>query len=330
MPINPINPIKPIKPIIMGFVLLLAACGGQQQATTTDTVVDDYGRTVAVPAHPQRVVSLSPAVTEIMYALGAQDILVGRTDFCVYPPEALDIPSIGGISNLNIESILSLNPDLVISGSMVGKKITDQMDAMGTPMVCVIEKPRFEALYDNISAIGRLVGKEKEADSLNALMHRRVDALLDSTLATTPARPQGAALSTAESNQIGEKSHNNTIPPKVYYVVGFGPSGNFTAGGNTFINDIIRMAGGRNIAEGVEGWSYSLEALVQEDPDYIIVRREDSAAFCDMKPYNTLSAVRNGRVIGIVSGTFDLQVPRNIDAILYLRQRMGQNPEQSR
>ncbi|MBQ7710465.1 MAG: ABC transporter substrate-binding protein, partial [Bacteroidales bacterium] len=109
-----------------------------------------------------------------------------------------------------------------------------------------------------------------------------------------------------------------------YYVVGFGPTGNFTAGGNTFINDIIRMAGGRNIAEEVEGWNYSLEALMQENPDYIIVRREDSAAFCGMKPYNTLDAVRKGHVIGIVSGTLDLQVPRNIDAILYLRQRMSE------
>ena len=316
--------------LLLLFPFFFSSCSHPVRQEITDTVTDDYGRTVVVPAQPQRVVSLSPAVTEILFALGAGDLLVGRTDFCTYPPEAANIPSVGGISNLNIEKTLSLNPDLVISGSMVGKKITDQMDAMGTPMVCVIEKPRFDALYDNISAIGRLVGKEQEADSLNALMHRRVDALLDSTLATTPARPQGAALSTAESNQIGEKSHNNAIPPKVYYVVGFGPSGNFTAGGNTFINDIIRMTGGRNIAEGVEGWSYSLEALVQEDPDYIIVRREDSAAFCDMKPYNTLSAVRNGRVIGIVSGTFDLQVPRNIDAILYLRQRMGQSPKQSR
>ena len=120
------------------------------------------------------------------------------------------------------------------------------------------------------------------------------------------------------------QSHNNAITPKVYYVVGFGPTGNFTAGGNTFINDIIRMAGGRNIAEAVEGWSYSLEALMKEDPDYIIVRREDSAAFCAMKPYDRLSAVRQGHVIGIVSGTLDLQVPRNIDAILYLRRRMSE------
>ncbi|MBP5341990.1 MAG: ABC transporter substrate-binding protein [Bacteroidales bacterium] len=287
--------------LLAGVLLTLIACGhSNNQAirqSSNDTVTDDYGRTVVVPANPKRVVSLSPAVTEIIYALGAEDLLVGRTDFCTYPPEAEQIPSIGGISNLNIEKILSLNPDLVISGSMVGKKMTDQMDAMGTPMVCVIEKPKFEALYDNIAAIGKLINRTSAADSLNELLRNRIDNL---------STYQPINVSTA------------------YYVVGFGAGGNFTAGGNTFINDIIRMAGGRNIAEDVEGWSYSLEALVKADPDYIIVRREDSAAFCGMKPYNRLSAVRNGHVIGIVSGTLDLQVPRNIDAILYLRQRMNQ------
>ena len=158
-------------------------------------------------------------------------------------------------------------------------------------MVCVVEKPHFEALYGNITAIGKLVGREHEADSLNELLHYRF-----SQIPTT-----------------------HYPLPTVYYVVGFGAGGNFTAGGNTFINDIIRMAGGRNIAEDVEGWSYSLEALVKEDPDFIIVRREDSAAFCSMKPYYNLSAVKKGHVIGIVSGTLDLQVPRNIDAVLYLR-----------
>ncbi len=287
---------------LLSLPLLLASCSGRLPDTQTmDTVTDDYGRRVAVPASPTRVVSLSPAVTEIMFALGVGDLLVGRTDFCTYPAEVNQIPSIGGISNLNIESILACQPDLVISGSMVGKKATDQMDQMGTPMVCVIEKPRFDALYDNIAAIGKLVGKEREADSLNALLRDCVIALDTDTLT---------------------QSRNNAITPKVYYVVGYGPAGNFTAGGNTFINDIIRMAGGRNIAEEVSGWSYSLEALMKEDPDYIIVRREDSAAFCSMKPYNTLRAVRQGNVIGIESGTFDLQVPRNIDAVLYLRQRM--------
>ena len=299
-------PFTPFHFLSLLLVLLLAACGQQsRQVQTTDTVVDDYGRTVVVPAQPQKVVSLSPAVTEIMFALGAQDLLVGRTDFCVYPDAAAKIPSIGGISNLNIESILALEPDLVISGSMVGKKVTEQMDAMGTPMVCVIEKPKFEALYDNIKAIGNLVNKEAAADSLIENLKLKIENLLT-------------------HNDNSQSSTLNSQLPSVYYVVGFGEGGNFTAGGNTFINDIIRMAGGRNIAEGIEGWSYSLEALMKEDPDFIIVRREDSAAFCDMKPYNRLSAVKNGHVIGIVSGTLDLQVPRNIEAILYLRERMKQ------
>lgn len=298
-------------PFLFLSLLLLISCGGNQRVdvSTTDTVTDDYGRTVVVPAQPQRVVSLSPAVTEIIFALGAQDLLVGRTDFCVYPDLAADIPSIGGISNLNIEKILSLQPDLVISGSMVGKQVTDQMDQMGVPMVCVIEKPRFEALYDNILAIGRLVGKEHEADSLNRVLFCDLRNLSEADA--------------IEADLPDSSQNTQATVPSVYYVVGFGAGGNFTAGGNTFINDIIRMAGGRNIAENVEGWSYSLEALVKENPDYIIVRREDSAAFCNMKPYNRLSAVKNGHVIGIVSGTLDLQVPRNIDAILYLRQRMN-------
>ena len=289
--------------ILLAFAMF-SACDIHHSDTTTDTVIDDYGRIVVVPAYPNRVVSLSPAVTEIIFALGADSLLVGRTDFCSYPPEALKIPSIGGISNLNIEKTLSLQPDLVISGSMVGKKITDQMDQMGTPMVCIVEKPRFEALYDNITAIGRLLGREHEADSLNTLLRERVNRL--DTCEPSPSH-----------------SRNSTLTHSVYYVVGFGAGGNFTAGGNTFINDIIHMAGGRNIAEGIDGWSYSLESLVQENPDYIVVRREDSAAFCGMKPYNRLSAVRSGHVIGIESGILDLQVPRNIDAVIYLRQRMS-------
>ena len=294
-------PFTPFHSLIL--IIFFAACGGrQQQAATVDTVTDDYGRRVAVPASPTRVVSCSPSVTEILFALGAGDLLVGRTDFCAFPPEAETIPSIGGISNLNVERILSMQPDLVISGSMVSKKFTDQLDEMGTPIVCIIEKPRFDAVYENILAIGRLVGREHEADSLNGLLRERVIALDSDTLT---------------------QSHDNALP-KVYYVVGFGPAGNFTAGGNTFINDIIRMAGGRNIAEEVSGWSYSLEALMKEDPDYIIVRREDSAAFCSMKPYNALRAVRQGHVIGMESGTMDLQVPRNIEAILTLRHRMKQ------
>ena len=286
------------------FILATLLYVGCHRNTNTDSnnqltveYTDDYGSTVEIPLHPQRIVSTSPAVTEIIYALGGSHLLVGRTDFCTYPPEAMQIASIGGISNLNIERIMSLNPDLVISGSMIPRKSTIQMEKMGVPTVCVIEQQHYEGLYDNISKIGRLIGCTQTADSLNAVLRDRLKRL---NVQTT------------------------TKPRSVYYVVGFGASGNFTAGGDSFINDIIRLAGGRNIAEDITGWSYSLENLMQQNPEYIVIRKEDSAAFCRMPPYNQLDAVKNGRVIAIESSLIDLQVPRNTEAVQFLFDRLHQ------
>ena len=289
--------------ILLLAACLLAACHNPvttPDENTTVSYTDDYQHTVQIPCAPKRIVSTSPAVTEIIFALGAQDLLVGRTDFCVYPPQAQDIVSIGGISNLNVEKIVSLQPDLVISGSMIPQKSSTQLEQMGVPIVCVIEKQSFDGLYENISKIGQLVGRNQQADSLNHRMKEQLGEL---------------------SRQLDS---NTTGKPSVYYVVGFGSSGNFTAGGNSFINDIIDMAGGRNIASDVTGWSYSLEALMHADPDYIIIRREDSATFCRTLPYNRLSAVKKGQVIAIESGTIDLQVPRNLQAIRTINSRLIQ------
>ena len=290
---------------------MVTSCVSHDNSSTNSTVeyTDDYGTTVSVPVNPKRVVSLSPAVTEIVFALGADSLLVGRTEFCVYPPEASRIENIGGISNLNIEKVLSCNPDLIISGSMVPQKVVKQFADMGVPLVCVIEKPHFDALYENISKIGYLIGAPHRADSLNALLRDR----MKNTLALNHS-----------STQSFKHSNTQAFTPSVYYVVGFGSGGNFTAGGNTFINDIIEMAGGRNIAADSEGWAYSLEALMQADPDFILIRAEDSARFCQTSPYNKLTAVRQGRTISLEDGILDLQVPRNIDVIALLRDRFSQ------
>ena len=282
-------------------VLLLSCCnrGANNSSEEQYSYTDDYGSVVEIPGNPQRVVSLSPAVTEIMFALGAEDLLVGRTEFCLYPPEASKIENIGGISNLNIEKVLSCNPDLIISGSMVPQKVVKQFADMGVPLVCVIEKPHFDGLYDNISKIGTLVGLSDRADSLNAVLHADMESL------NTVSEPTGKK-------------------PTVYYVVGFGAGGNFTAGGNTFINDIIEMSGGENIAAKSEGWTFSLEALMHEDPDFILIRAEDSARFCSSSPYNDLTAVKRGNTIALEDGILDLQVPRNITVIKRLREKFSQ------
>lgn len=277
--------------ILLGALLCFSACGNnnkvENEATTTE-FVDSYNRTIEVPTSPKRVVSTSPSITEIMFALGSGDLLVGRTDYCLYPKEAEKIESIGGISNLNNEKVLSLNPDLVISGSMIPKKSALQLEQMNVPIVCIVENENFEGLYDNISNVGKLIGKNKEADSLNAKLQKDMETLA---------------------------IENNENKPTLYYVVGFGKAGNFTANGKSYINDIIELAGAENIAKDTEDWTYSLEELMNNDPNYILIRQEDSALFCKTPPYNTLTAVKEGKVIAIESGMIDLQVPRNIDAI---------------
>ena len=111
----------------------------------------------------------------------------------------------------------------------------------------------------------------------------------------------------------------------VYYVVGYGKGGNFTAGGNTFINDIFKLCGLRNIAEDITGWNYSVEALLEADPDFIIIRKEDMANFINTKPYTYLSAVKQGRVVPIESAYIDLQAPRNVDGLVYIYNSITDN-----
>ena len=277
-------------------VATLIACNHTGTSTSIDSTysfVDDYGRECIIPTAPQRVISVSPAVTEIIFALGADNLLVGRTDFCTYPEAALKIESIGGITNLNIEKILSLNPDLVISGSMVQEATADHLVSMGIAIPCIPEKEHFDGLYENIEKIGQLINKKESAQQLIAQLKKELTAL---------------GVSDIHPTKTG------------YYVVGFGKAGNYTAGGNTFINDLLSMAGLKNIASDITGWSISLEALMDADPDYIIIRKEDKEDFCKMAPYNTLKAVREGHVIAIESGMIDLQSPRNIEAIKIIRE----------
>lgn len=282
---------------ILLSLFLVSSCHLEFGRSETQTFTDDYGRTVVIPSAPKRIVSLSPAVTEIVCALGGSQLLVGRTDFCAYPETVLDLPSVGGITNLNVEQVVGMNPDVVIGGSMLPQKSVLQLEKMNVAVVCVPEKEHFDDLYSNIEKIGKIIGREKSADSLNALLRAQVNAL-DTTHA----------------------SHR----PTAYYVVGYGAAGNYTAGGNTYINDIISLAGGRNIAADVQGWSYSMEALMHEDPDYLIIRAADSAAFVKTAPYTQLTAVRQGRVIAIESGCIDLQVPRNIQAVVLLNRFFAQ------
>ncbi len=277
------------------LILFLSFPGCKQKLKTPQSeefylqCIDSYGREITLTKKPERLVSLSPGITEMIFLLNSEDKLVGITDFCTYPPETEGVQKVGGIQNFNIESLLLLNPDVVLVGSIVTKSDVEKLTALNIPVIAIREEERIEGIFDALTFLGELLDLSIVADS--------VVNELKNTLAGLPLN--------ANADQ----------KMSVYYVVGFGEAGDYTAPKSSHIHEIITKAGGKNIGESIKGWNVSREFLFQEDPDIIILRNEDLAQFVTLYPYNELSAVKAGRVYPIESGWMDIVSPRNILAI---------------
>lgn len=253
---------------------------------------------------PMKVVSVSPAITEILFALDCGDRLIGRTEFCNYPPDAKKIKSIGGINNANLEEIIKLQPDLVITSSIFTKKMFETIEEASIPIISIKETNTIEGLYETIEMLGKVMDKETKAKSI-------IDKFEEDLKIVKTKR---------DSIQ---KLRKTSSLPKVYYVVGFGQMGDFSAGKNTFINEIITLAKGDNIAKESINWSFSKEEIFANQPDYIFIRKEDSAQFVKTHPYNTLKAVKQNRVYGIESNLMDILSPRTIKAIEFISEKIS-------
>jgi len=243
-------------------------------------------------------VSISPAITEVMFLVGAQDKLVGISDFCKFPPETEKITKVGGMHNINFEVLLSLHPDVVLIGSMVSQKDVDAIEQMGIPVVCIVEESSLEGMSEMMEVIGRITQCEEKGNAEAAQWREKI----------------------AERKTHAPAPENRKC---VYYVVGFGDGGDFTAPKNTHIQEIIELAGARNAGDSLTGWNISREYLFKVDPDIILVRREDSAAFVSRHPYTQLNAVKGGSVYGIESGWIDVVSLRNMNAVDYIAEICG-------
>ncbi|MEE1111726.1 MAG: ABC transporter substrate-binding protein [Bacteroidales bacterium] len=251
---------------------------------------DYYNRKVKVKQKPQTVVSISPGITEILFDLGVGNKIIGRTIFCNFPKEALQIEAIGGISDANLERIIALRPQIVITSSMVRKDLVENIEKAGISIICLPERSNIEGVFGTIKILGKIFDKENTADSLINNMKNQL-------------------------NEIKSTYNDNSYKPSIYYVVGYGATGDFTAGRDTYINEIIELSGGRNIANNISNWSYSKEELFAQQPDYIIVRQEDLNHFINTAPYKDLKAVKEKKVLGINSSLIDCQTCRSIEAI---------------
>ncbi len=285
-------------------VIILAVClaslGGCKSSTKAGQTAffewtDSYGRTVRLEQAPQRIISLSPAITETIYLIGAEEKLVGVSDFCNYPEAACQLPKVGGMQNISMEALLATKPDVVLIGSVVSKKDVAAIEKLNIPVVTIKIEDNIERMSEMIEILGKITGQTDEANRQAAEWNKTIQELKR----------------TAATDRANAKS--------LYYVVGFGDAGDFTAPKGSHINQIIELAGCRNIGESIRSWNVSREFLFQSDPDIILIRKEDYEAFCSRHPYTLLNAVKAGHVYPIESGWIDIVSPRNLNAIQEIR-----------
>lgn len=263
--------------LMLLFVLTSCKSGdsnGNDKETAAIEITDIKGKTVVLNKTPERIVSLSPTNTEIVFALDAGEKLVGVTSFCDYPEEAKEIDKIGDFENPNIELIKKMDPDLVLAGGFLQEDLMAALEELGIP-VASTEAAGVESIYDSIAMIGKLVGQETKAEELINNIHKDIEEI--------------------ENKVMGKEK------PKVFYLVWKDPI--FTAGQGTYINEIIQIAGGQNVASEIEGWGqYSFEELLKQDPDILIaayhstdegMRKED---IMEDELFSKLPCVRDGKI----------------------------------
>ncbi len=267
------------------------------EATTGETVyplevIDSNGNSVTLEQEPEKIISVAPNITELIYKLGAEDKLVGRSDYCDYPTEALDIQSIGTIMEPNIEAIVALQPDIVIASSLFDEEVGNKLAEVGINVVVLSEQDDVNGVYNMIETVGRILNKSAEAASCIEEMKNTIDEVT--------SKVEGLET------------------PTVYYVIGYGEYGDYTAGGDTYINGIITLAGGDNVAKDVSGWSITLEEIIAADPDIIIISEYCKTEFMSMEQYADLTAVKEDKVYSVDVNTIERQGYRNAEGIAEL------------
>lgn len=283
--------------ILVLSLSLFSVFGLPVQAEATDyplTIVDSSEREVRFEEEPKTVVSLAPSLTEILFALGLGDRILGRTTYCDYPEEVAEIPEIGDLRNPNVELIIEQNPDLVLAAGIVPEETLESLTALGIKVVNVYAEEDLDNVKDVITTIATIFNVQSEANRLVSTFTEKLEYFREKT---------------AEVKR-----------PTVYYLLGFGEYGEFTAGGDTFIHDILEAAGGDNIAKDVMGWNYSLEQLIEQDPDVILIPAWAEETFGKEAPYSELTAVKEDRVFTIDVNKVERQGPRCVEGVAELNE----------
>ena len=263
-----------------------------EQKTAAFAVVDDYGRVVTLNGIPQRIVSVAPTPTEILFAVGAGGQVVGVDDYSDYPAETANLTKVGSYT-LNIEAIVALQPDLIVASDLVPRAQLEQLESQGIPYVIFADRT-IEDVFKTIRLAGVITGHVEEADALARALSDRVDAVTSKTLA------------------------ENVTKPRVY--LEYYPL--WTYGPGSFGDDLIMLAGGENIAHNAssEYPNVAGEFVIAQDPEIIVfttgVMSTTTAESIAARPgWENITAVVNGDIYAIDDNLISRYGPRVVDGL---------------
>jgi iron complex transport system substrate-binding protein len=294
----------PFRFLFLILVVLTAACTGGTAPSQTPTpapivLTDGLGRTVQLAAPAQRVVSLAPSTTEILFAIGAGAQVVGRDAYTDYPEEAKAVADIGGgFGELNTEVILAQKPDLVLASDLTPPEQVKSLEGLGLVVFSLEDPKDFDGLYASIRQVAQLTGHSAQAEELISGLERRVAAVQE---------------------KVGAVSQR----PLVFYELdGTDPNAPWTPGPGSFVDHLITLAGGENLGGSLDNeWvQVSIEELIAKDPELILigdttwggVTVEDVRA---RSGWDSLTAVRTGQLFSFDDNLVSRPGPRLVDGL---------------
>ena len=292
--------------LFLAFLLIITGCASKP--TTVPTAVptqpapikltDGLGREITLASPAQRVVSLAPSNTEILFAINAGALVVARDEFSDYPAEAVKLPSIGGsFTKYNYEAIVALKPDLVLAAEINTVDQVKALEDLGITVFMVSNPTTLDEMYERLLTVAQLTGKTADAKALVEKLKVRVD-VVQKAIAGATARP------------------------KVFYEMdSTTPNAPFTAGPGTFVDLLIQQAGGKNVASSLgTAWpQISIEQLLILNPDFILLG--DAAygvtteSVKQRAGWDSLAAVKNDRIYPFDANLVTRPGPRLVDGL---------------
>ncbi len=286
--------IMKIRRFIIVLLFLMTTCFLGSTLSFARVVTDQLGRQVRLPDNPQRMVALAPSITEIIFALGQEHRLKGVTMHSDHPEAAQKLPKVGSYVRLDLEKIVALKPDLCIAvkdGNPI--KVIERLEDLKIP-VYAVDPRNLNTVMEALREIGQILDANESAEKLIRNMRSRIQRV---------------------KTRVSKSAHT----PGIFFQIGISPI--VSVGTDTFIHEIIVLAGGKNLAEGPVSYPrFSREQVISLSPDILIITpMTGSAAFEEVKAqwnrWPTIPAVQKGRIHLADPNLFDRPSPRLVDAL---------------